>query len=114
MSLSAPRAQKGCAGLRYDTGIDTKSTFLQGSCQPAHASTQRGARATIGAFLQIIGKRPDQQIATEAQRRSGTTPLAPGQPQRLYRSIEQAGDFGFDIARARLARSVVPISASVG
>jgi hypothetical protein len=29
--------------------------------------------------------------------------LAPGKPQLLCRSIEQAGDFGFDIAQARLS-----------
>ena len=102
------------AGLRDDTGIDTKSTLLQVSCQPAHASTQRGAGATVGALLQIVGKGSDQQIATEAQGWLRTTPFAPSRPQLLCRSIEQTGDFGFDIARVRLSCALVPVAASTG
>src|SRR5215813_669685 len=114
MGLSAPCSQKGRAGLRDDTGIDTMSTLLQVSCEPAHASTQRSAGATVGALLQIVGKGSDQQIATEAQRWLRTSPFAPSQPQLLCNSIEQTGDFGFDLAQARLACSVVAVAASTG
>ena len=103
MGLSAACSQKGRAGLRDDTGIDTMSTLLQVSCQPAHASTQRGAEATVGALLQIVGKGSDQQIATEAQRWPRTMPFAPSQPQLLCRSIAQIGDLGFDIPHTRLS-----------
>ena len=40
--------------------------------------------------------------------------LAPGESQLLCRSIEQAGDFGFDIAQARLSYSVVAVAAATG
>ena len=108
------RAMLAKAGLRDDTGIDTKSTLLQVSCQPAHASTQRGAEATVGALLQIVGKGSDQQIATEAQRWLRTMPFAPSQSQLVCRSIEQTGDFGFHLAQAQFARLVVAIAALTG
>jgi hypothetical protein len=66
----------------------------------------------MGALLQIIGKSSDQQIAAEAQRRSSAMQLAPGKPHLLCRSIEQAGNFGFDIAQARLSCVVGPVAAS--
>jgi hypothetical protein len=65
-------------------------------------------------MLQLIGKGSDQQIATEAQRRSGTVKLTPSKPQLRCRSIEQTGDFGFDIARVRLSCATVPVAASTG
>jgi len=65
-------------------------------------------------FLQFIGKGSDQQIATEAQRRVSAVKLTPGKPQLRCRSIEQAGDFGFDIARVRLSCATVPVAASTG
>jgi hypothetical protein len=40
--------------------------------------------------------------------------LAPGKPQLLCRSIEQAGDLSFDIAPAQLSCSVVAVAAPNG
>ena len=68
----------------------------------------------MGALLQLIGKGSDQQIATEAQRRSGVVKLTPSKPQLRCRSIGQAGDFGFDLAQARLSCAVAPVAASTG
>jgi hypothetical protein len=62
--------------------------------------------------LQLIGEGSDQQIATEARRRSGVVKLMPCKPQLRCRSIEQAGDFGFDIARVRVSCAIVPVAAS--
>jgi hypothetical protein len=68
----------------------------------------------MGALLQIMGKASDQQIAAHPKRRFGAMQLAPGQPQLLRRSIEQAGDLGFDIARARLSCSVLAVATPTG
>jgi hypothetical protein len=59
-------------------------------------ASQRGARAAMGALLQLIGQSSDQQIAAEAQRRAGAMQFAPSKPQLLCRPIEQAGNFSFD------------------
>jgi len=61
----------------------------------------------MGMLLQRISKGSDQQIATEAQRRSSALKFTPGMPQLRCRSIEQAGDFGFDLAPARLSCALV-------
>ena len=68
----------------------------------------------MGMLLQLIGKGSDQQIATEAQRRASAIKLTPDKPQLRCRSIEQAGDFSFDIARVRLSCAIVPVAASIG
>jgi hypothetical protein len=68
----------------------------------------------MGALLQLVGKRSDRQIATEAQRRSSAVKLTPGKPQLRCRSIEQAGNFGFDIARVRVSCALVPVAPSIG
>jgi hypothetical protein len=68
----------------------------------------------MGGLLQLIGKGSDQQIATEAQRRSGVVKLTPSMPQLRCRSIGQAGDFGFDIAGVRLSCATVPVAPSIG
>src|SRR5262249_11910435 len=112
VSVSAPLAHQGRAGVQRDTGIDGQSAFLCSSGQALQAASQRGTRAAIGALLQFIGKGSDQQIAAEAERRASAMQLAPGKPQLLGRSIEQAGNFGFDIAQARLSSVVVPLAAS--
>ena len=57
----------------------------------------------MDALLQLIGKGSDQQIATEAQWRASAAKLKPSKPQLRCRSIEQARDFGFDLAQARLS-----------
>jgi hypothetical protein len=64
------------------------------------------------ALLQLMGKGSDQEIATEAQRRAGVVKLTPSEPQLRCRSIEQAGDFGFDIPRVRVSCAIVPVAAS--
>src|SRR5215475_2025464 len=56
----------------------------------------------MGALLQMIGKSSDQQVAAETHRRSSAMKLTPGKPQLLCRSIDQAGNFGFEIAHTRL------------
>jgi hypothetical protein len=66
------------------------------------------------ALLQTIGKGSDQQIATEAQRRFGAMQFAPCHPQFACRSIEQAGNFGFDIGQTSLSRSFVARAAAIG
>jgi hypothetical protein len=40
--------------------------------------------------------------------------LTPSKPQLRCRSIEQAGDFGFDLARARLSCSLVAVAPATG
>jgi hypothetical protein len=72
---------------------------------------QREVGAAMGALLQFVGKASDDQITTDPKRRFGAMQLAPGKPQLLCRSIEQAGDFGFDIAQARLSCAVVAVAA---
>jgi hypothetical protein len=64
--------------------------------------------------LQLIGKGSDQQIATEAQRRVSAVKLKPSKPQLRRRSIEQARDFGFDLAQARLSCALVLVAPSSG
>jgi hypothetical protein len=68
----------------------------------------------MGMLLQLISKGSDQQIATEAQRRASAVKLTPGMPQLRCRSIEQAGDFVFDLAQARLSCALVPVAPSTG
>jgi hypothetical protein len=68
----------------------------------------------MGALLQLIGKGSDQQIATEAQRRSGAVELTPSKPQVWCRSLGQASDFVFGLARTRLSCALVPVAPSTG
>src|SRR5262249_43730308 len=65
----------------------------------------------MGALLQMIGKSSDQQVAAETHRRPSAMKLTPGKPQLLCRSIDQAGNFGFEIAHARLSCATVSITA---
>ena len=58
---------------------------------------QRAARAAMRALLQLIGEPPDDQITTEAQRRSGVMQCPPGTPQLLCRSIDQSRDFAIKL-----------------
>ena len=68
----------------------------------------------MDALLQFIGKGSDQQIATEAQRRASAAKLTPSKPQLRCRSFEQARDFGFDLAQARLSCALIPVATSTG
>src|SRR5690348_3928129 len=61
----------------------------------------------MGALLKFVGKASDEQIAAHPKRQFGAMQLAPRKPQLLCRSIEQAGDFRFDVAQARLSYAVV-------
>ena len=60
----------------------------------------------MGALLQLIGQPPDDQIATEAQRRSGVMQRPPGAPQLLCRAIDQPGDFTINLGQGLVAKSV--------
>ena len=60
----------------------------------------------MGALLQLIGEPPDDQIATEAQRRSGVMQCPPGAPQLLRRTIDQPGDFAINLSQALVVKPV--------
>ena len=53
----------------------------------------------MNALLQLIGKPPDDQIATEAQRRSGVMQCPPGTPQLRCRPIDQPGDCAINLGQ---------------
>jgi hypothetical protein len=103
VSVSAPLAHQGRAGLQDDAGVDRASALLRPSGEGLKSATLPEVGAAMGALLQIIGKASDEQIATDPKRRFGAMQFAPGESQLVCRSIEQAGDFGFDIAQARLS-----------
>src|ERR1700680_2127151 len=73
---------------------------------------QRAPRAANGAQLQLIGDPPDDQIATEPQRRSGVIKCPPDTPQFLCRLTGQPGDFAIKLSQVPISRSV--FSAIVG
>jgi len=79
---------QGRAGLQHDAGIERTSAILQISGQGLQAALQRAAWAAMGALLQLIGKPSDNQITTEAQRRSGVMQCPPGTPQLPCRPID--------------------------
>jgi hypothetical protein len=60
-----------------------------------------------GRVLQLIGEPPDDQIATEAQGRSGVMQCPPGTPQLLCRPIDQPGDFAIKPDPVRASQTVV-------
>jgi hypothetical protein len=62
----------------------------------------------MGALLQLIGKPSDNQITTEAQRRSGVMQCPPGTPQLPCRPIDQSGDFAIKLDQAQVSQSVFP------
>jgi hypothetical protein len=67
---------------------------------------QGSARAAVGALLQLIGETPDDQIATEPQRRSGVIKCPPDTPQLLYRLTGQPGDFAIKLSQVPISKSV--------
>ena len=103
VSVSAPLAHQSRAGLQDDAGVDRASATLRRCGEGPQSATQPEVGAATGALLQIIGKASDEQIATDPKRRFGAMQFAPGESQLVCRSIEQAGDFGFDIAQTRLS-----------
>ena len=78
VSVSAPLAHQGRAGLQHDAGADRASALLRRCGEGPQSATQREVGAAIGALLQIIGKASDEQIATDPKRRFGAMQLAPG------------------------------------
>ena len=62
----------------------------------------------MGALLQLIDEPPDDQIATEARRRSGVIQRPPGTPQLLGRAIDQPGDFAVNLGQVMVVKKPVP------
>ena len=60
------------------------------------------------ALLQLIGESPDDQITTEAQRRSSVMQCPPDMPQLLCRPIDQSGNLAIKLGHVRVSRSVLP------
>ena len=112
MGVPAPLPHQGRAGLQRSAGIERTSAFLELSHQHPKAALQGGGRAAMGTLLQLIGETPDDQIATEAQRRSGVIKCPPDTPQFLCRLTGQPGDFAIKLSQVLISRSV--FSAIVG
>jgi hypothetical protein len=112
MGVSAPLPHQGRAGLQHSAGVERTSAFLELCRQNPKAALQRAAWAAMGALLQLIGEPPDDQIATEAQRRSAVMQCPPYTPQLLCRPIDQSGNLAIKLGQVPVSRSVV--SAVVG
>ena len=108
LGVPAPLPHQGRAGLQHNVGIEGTSAFLELCRQSPKAALQGAARAARGALLQLIGEPPDNQIATEAQGRSGVMQCPPGTPQLLCRPIDQSGDFAIKTGQVRVSQSVLP------
>jgi hypothetical protein len=108
MGVPAPLPHQGRAGLQYDARIERTSAVLELSRQNLQAALQCAAQSAMSALLQFIGEPPDDQIATEAQRRSGVMQCPPGTPQLLCRPIDQSGDLAIELGQLRVLRSVLP------
>jgi len=112
MGVTAPLAHQGRAGLQHSAGVERTNAFLELVRQNPNAALQSAARAAMGADLQLIGETPDDQIATEPQRRSGVIKCPPDTPQFLCRLTGQPGDFAIKLSQVPISRSV--FSAIVG
>jgi hypothetical protein len=106
MGVAAPLPHQGHAGLQNHAGIERTSAFLQLSREGLQAALQRAARTPMGALLQLIGEPPDDQIATEAQGRSGVIQCKPSTPQLLCRPIDQSGNLPIKLGQVRVSQSV--------
>ena len=84
MGASAPLPHQGRAGVQRSAGVERTNAFLELVRQNPNAALQSAARAAMGALLQLIGEPPDDQIATEAQGRSGVMQCPPGTPQLSF------------------------------
>src|SRR3984893_9640795 len=62
----------------------------------------------MSALFQLIGEPPDDQITTEAQRRSSVMQCPPSTPQLLCRPIDQFGNLAIKPGRVSFSRSVLP------
>ena len=87
MDVSAPPPHQARARLQHAAGDKRASALLELSRQNPQAALQGAARAAMGALLQLIGEPPDDQIATEAQRRCSVMQCKPGTPQLMCRPI---------------------------
>ena len=68
----------------------------------------------MGALLQLIGETPDDQITTEALRRSGVMQSPPPTPQLLCRLPDQPGDFAIKFCQRRTSPPVLPAVVGTG
>src|SRR5580704_364736 len=106
IGVSAPLPHQGRAGLH---GIERTSASLELSRQNPQAALQGAGWTALGALLQLIGEASDDQIATEAQRRSGVMQCPPRTPQLLCRPIDQSGNLaGFKLGQVPVSKSVIP------
>src|SRR5580700_5091537 len=108
MGVPAPLPHQGRAGLQRSAGVERTSAFLELSRQNLQTALQGAARAAMGALLQLIGEPPDDQITTEAQRRSGVMQCSPSTPQLLCRPIDQSGDLAIKLRQVRASQPVLP------
>ena len=106
MGVSAPLPHQGRAGLQHYAGIERTSAPLEVCRQNPKAALQSAARAVMGALLQLIGEPPDDEIATEAHRRSSVMQCPPGTPQLLCRPIDQPGDFAINLGQVLVVKPV--------
>jgi hypothetical protein len=107
MGVPAPLPHQGRAGLQHSAGIKRTSAFLELSCENLQAALQGPARAAVSALLQLIGEASDDQIATEAQRRSGVMQCSPSTPQLLCRLIDQSGNLAIKLRQVRSSQTVL-------
>jgi hypothetical protein len=68
--VTAPLPHQGRAGREHYAGVERTSAFLEVCRQNLQATLHSAARAAMGSLLQLIREPPDDQITTEAQRRS--------------------------------------------
>src|ERR1700719_2704023 len=108
MGLTAPLPHQGRAGLQRSAGVERTSAFLELSRQNVQAALQGGGRAAMGTLLQLIGETPDDQIATEAQRRADVMQSPPRTPQLLCRLTDQLSDFAINRCQCQTSQPVLP------
>ena len=108
MGVSVPPPHQARAGLRRAAGVERTSALLELSRQNPKAALQCAVGAAMGALLQLIGETPDDQIATETQRRSSVIQCPPGAPQLLCRPIDQSGNFAIKRGQIRVSQSLLP------
>src|SRR3984893_9159118 len=108
MGLSAPLPHQGRAALQRSTGMERTSAFLELYRQSPKAPLQGGGRAAMGPLLQLVDDTPDDQIATQPQRRAGVMQCPPSMPQLLRRPIDQPGNLAINRRAVRISRPVLP------
>src|ERR1700738_2766459 len=62
----------------------------------------------MSALFQLMGEPPDDQITTEAQRRSSVMQCPPSTLQLLCRPIDQFGNLAIKPGRVSVSKSVLP------